>query len=1487
MESFTVKPLKVFQGDRVECRYKLASGQPCKPSDWLGLFEVDADNKTYKLQQPNRSARKSDNMWWTINFEPNPEKEYEFRYFPNNSYDLLGKSEPFKILKPVHETKMMIDFEAAETDTNIIIKWEHVEGSKAKSNDWIGLFEVTEEDNKKYKKYESLRSAKQKGDMNFRINFNVDPNKPDYEFRYFFNNGYDCIGKSKVFPITKKVDVNGIKRKMESLFDDMRIYSNQTHRQRINSTKGDLGDLYQQNKAGLEKSEAGRKVLEMFMQKMEEADKYAEEKFMAQDCDKYIREANNALSYATSYANNNPKRAFQYLGEAYDGAKPLLMDREKYSKFEKVAKFLKEYDEKVPEIEERAKKLQVKEQITYMQRPILSEIQYLQSYINQGHIVKLESIKENVLDSFGEFLDKFSEHELAKKTIEEVNEALNKIDIAIPQIKEKNEVEKVMREGNRLKDNLRPYLNQKAVERVKSIKDDLMMVVDPIRGKYPENEKLKKFLDEIDELLHLVEEELGALIIDLEVTKLMRPAIKCKEDLEHQLKVKSVERASESRKNLEEAVAELRVKYPEYEKSKNFLQQVDKLLSTVEEELGEMIKQREITKYSRLVQSSLDSVQPYINQRAVQRVLALKEELISDSQWLRKYPKDDKAQKMVEKVDATLEKIQKELGEMIATLAIDKIAPHITDYVKKLEHCINSKSLNRIQIYQKELQEYIERLEEYDKWEKAQVSLKEGKAMITRLTEEMGDLLAAKEIDSHKNKITNALKLFTIEIEKPEEVVNYDQVLSKKEYLIECIAPIKEKYSEHTLAQDLLTSVNEALDKCEQSIGPKIAKITIDKIVDKITPLRKLFDETAKSGNKQGASTYLQKILIFIYPLRIQYPGEARDMLHEYDQLYEEYPAELTKFQLNEINNTIDGLQKEWESNEDKQLNGNFLVTINRKSAKIRKSYLYYPKVSDFCLILDFSNYAVTGRIPNQEEIFPIFEVSWRTPGGIRTPLNDINERSKKINNFYDKYRSSMEKLDLTGATQYSDYILKKFKEIIQNIEKLIDYIKNALEKLKKEDANHPAVSLTEQALLDLDNKLREMNSSYAEKCNYAIRMSKIYNVIMKSDDLIKDGQSISDNAEHSVISVSGAVMTMNSMEFGGPKLRGLSIITMWPTIIEWFDHGLGKVKEVAKLRPDNHPECDFLTDVLINSKILAEEEYKSVTKKYITKSCKNESYKYALKHLDAFKKNMPKEESDIKKFTEIYEKEKKLAEERRQRIEEERKRKIEEEKQRLKNIADKLEEEWLKSYADGVIETPTSGNWKYTADGNLKCTMGTYVNLHYRWEKRHNNGNMVCVTVDDKGGKTGWINFDGSKIIVTSPHGRVYVCSMEGTNLLLDKLSNAKDLYAKTVVSGNPPPPVVLFCVMFTKCQEWIHDINVEWERRKREQEEKERRNKFMNDKIWNYGSCKVCHRGQNNIRGCMKCKAIWCSDCIKGNSYGTCPYCHASVFDVAHHFM
>jgi len=153
--------------------------------DWIGFYKRDNPDKSYKDYFTTKGQRQGNNFIRT----PTTPGVYEFRFFPNGSYNKIASSD---IIYIGPELELRGSFE----DNSVIFSWNLKRG-QITNGDWFGFYKQTS-DNRNYIKTIPISTDKTQDTV--RLDLRLDPGL--YVFRFFpYKCGYTKVKESEPFEV--------------------------------------------------------------------------------------------------------------------------------------------------------------------------------------------------------------------------------------------------------------------------------------------------------------------------------------------------------------------------------------------------------------------------------------------------------------------------------------------------------------------------------------------------------------------------------------------------------------------------------------------------------------------------------------------------------------------------------------------------------------------------------------------------------------------------------------------------------------------------------------------------------------------------------------------------------------------------------------------------------------------------------------------------------------------------------------------------------------------------------------------------------------------------------------------------------------------------------------------------------------------------------------------------------------------------------------
>jgi len=165
-----VCPTSARKGDPIAVNWSVGDQEEFSSYSWIGLFkQAQPNNRRYISYQYTDGTRLG-----TLHFSAPAAGSYEFRFFPNNSYEYTAKSNLLIVGTQVHLIAVALDDYASFEVTIRVLTGE------LNKNDWVGLYRSETYHNKDYITRKYLSENKQQT-----LSFQVPRPPGQYEFRYF------------------------------------------------------------------------------------------------------------------------------------------------------------------------------------------------------------------------------------------------------------------------------------------------------------------------------------------------------------------------------------------------------------------------------------------------------------------------------------------------------------------------------------------------------------------------------------------------------------------------------------------------------------------------------------------------------------------------------------------------------------------------------------------------------------------------------------------------------------------------------------------------------------------------------------------------------------------------------------------------------------------------------------------------------------------------------------------------------------------------------------------------------------------------------------------------------------------------------------------------------------------------------------------------------------------------------------------------------
>lgn len=187
--NINVSDTAISPGEALNVSWSISGGE-YQERDWIGLYETNDDSRDY-------------GEWFYVNQSSGSERitideagTYEFRYFANDTFDLLATSDTITVRNDTNNTgnyDLEVSPQSTSAGSAVNVRWS-APSSQHQTDDWIAVYETGDSD-RDYGDWFYVRTPN--GDESLRIT-----NPGTYEVRYFTNNSFNRVETSNIFTIT-------------------------------------------------------------------------------------------------------------------------------------------------------------------------------------------------------------------------------------------------------------------------------------------------------------------------------------------------------------------------------------------------------------------------------------------------------------------------------------------------------------------------------------------------------------------------------------------------------------------------------------------------------------------------------------------------------------------------------------------------------------------------------------------------------------------------------------------------------------------------------------------------------------------------------------------------------------------------------------------------------------------------------------------------------------------------------------------------------------------------------------------------------------------------------------------------------------------------------------------------------------------------------------------------------------------------------------
>jgi hypothetical protein len=185
--SLTPIPTTISAGGNLTINWNAPTGSSV--TDWIGLYAVGSPNNPPLSRQYTAGATTGSRTFTA----PSQPGQYEFRYFTNDTFNLVATSAPITVTSTPGTHTLNASPSPVSPGGNLTVTWSAPAGSSP--TDWIGLFAVGAADSP------SIRWRYTNGATSGSFNDTAPSAPGQYEYRYFLNDGYALATKSSVVTV--------------------------------------------------------------------------------------------------------------------------------------------------------------------------------------------------------------------------------------------------------------------------------------------------------------------------------------------------------------------------------------------------------------------------------------------------------------------------------------------------------------------------------------------------------------------------------------------------------------------------------------------------------------------------------------------------------------------------------------------------------------------------------------------------------------------------------------------------------------------------------------------------------------------------------------------------------------------------------------------------------------------------------------------------------------------------------------------------------------------------------------------------------------------------------------------------------------------------------------------------------------------------------------------------------------------------------------
>jgi len=934
------------------------------------------------------------------------------------------------------------------------------------------------------------------------------------------------------------------------------------------------------------------------------------------------------------------------------------------------------------------------------------------------------------------------------------------------------------------------------------------------------------------------------------------------------------------------------------------------LLERVDNEVGPMMNKRDAEALLGPGNFSLRWLNGALDDKNEHRAVEYRDKLIPSMESLRdpRYTVIPEVAEFLKKADEAMERMDNELGDIIAGKEITELGRDAANQLRYLESYLNAKNVDSIQNYLEKAQKVQAALQRYTKYSEAKDILQNIEALVQRVDSEMGDIIAGNQIEAISRDLEWPLKNLERAIQN-REVGN---IIQGKERVLELSAALV-PFSANPAASSVNERVQRLLGLCEGEVATIIADSKVAEAQNSFNSLLAISKQAQSAGDARVIATNSLKLATLVYPLRVQYGRfpKVQAMVNEVDNIIKSNGIKMNDYQKQKFDALKSSLAPQITALHNSTGNqlANGLKEVNKQLQNIRKQSLNDPEVLSYLTEVDTINLKVFGRIPAEDEYLPIVELDMKAPYAVQNQVKACNKTAEEINKQLVECKTDFSKVDVTGATlsllnvwlDSSHHSEKSLQQKVEAAERAVkEFEEKQISALKELDPNCPALSMYPDSIEHIFKTTKQWKIDWPAAINYGIANAKAQHwlknvrktVEHSSNVSIEDSRNWSFSASHVL-----GFMTYRDYWAGGETS---DLTKIYVACLNTADQGIKAAKAAKELRED-HPEANLIQSQLEKLKSEAQNNGVSTLEKLIqhdtqlaTKEFDDYDYEnrrsieVAKMWIAALKELVPGH--SVVAFEKTLSEAETWVNEAKQRKEAAAKAKREKEAAERALANQRMNQTHKTPYSGGIIECVHS-KWRYDGDKGTLTNIGgdtVFTGWTATWNMNGGRGvsmdlyfypapsapyNMPNGLVWHLWGNGSMDCFYTSPSIDNSSSSHC-VASIPAANENGRFFSNAFDI-KQTRVEGSVPPPIAAAVTglkyALQRCQaqnktDKLTLRKIHWKKLKFEKLKQ----------TWP-DCCRGCNSSGHNLYFCFDCEKSYCSNsnCKGDGSSNVCPFC------------